>query len=272
MFLSGILLGVLSTILFFHTQDNVDPDVSLLSDTGEVNQFIEREQVSLHTEEEENVSDFVALPYEQTGGVFSIPMTVVSEGQEAKDLWMIFDTGASISTLDSRTLAELGLTKIPEDAPKLQFRTANGLRESQIVLIDQIWMGGYLVGPVTFAVCESCSKDDVRGLLGLNISDFFLVTIDTLHKELLLQPRKKQHLRTDIRHWIHISSSWGLRGLEIEVVNVSPKTIYDLRVQLQCDETIRIVELPSQSEKSTIVNNLSCSGVNVGSIRGRFLP
>ncbi len=253
-------------------QDNVDPDVSLLRDSGEENQFIEREQFLLNTEEDEDVSDFVALPYEQTGGVFSIPMTVVSVGQEAKDLWMIFDTGASISTLDSRTLAELGITKIPDDAPTLQFRTANGLRESHIILIDQIWMGGYLVGPVTFAVCESCSKDDIRGLLGLNISDFFLVTIDTLNKELLLQPRRKQHLRTDIRHWIRISSAWGLRGLEIEVVNISPKTIYDLRIQLQCDETIRIGELPSQDSKNIIVKNLSCSGVNVGSIRGRFLP
>ena len=245
--------------------------MSLVQDTGYVNQFIEREDVPLPTEENQDISDFVALPYEQTGGVFSIPMTVVPEGQEAKDLWMIFDTGASISTLDSRTLAELGMVKIPDNAPTLQFRTANGLRESPIVLIDQIWMGGYLVGPVTFAVCESCSKDDVRGLLGLNISDFFLVTIDTLHKELLLQPRKKQHLRTDIRHWIHISSAWGLRGLEIDVENSSPQTIYDLRIQLQCDETIRISELPTQETKSIIVKNLSCSGVNVGSIRGRFL-
>ena len=58
------------TTLFFHTQDNIDSDVSLLQDTGDVNQFIEREEVSLPTEENQDVSDFVALPYEQTGGVF----------------------------------------------------------------------------------------------------------------------------------------------------------------------------------------------------------
>ena len=104
-------------------------------------------------------------------------------------------------------------------------------------------MGGYLVGPVTFAVCESCAKDDVRGLLGLNISDSFLITIDTLHRELLLQPRTKQPLRSDIQYWVKISSSWGIRGLEIEVLNMSPKTMYDIRVQLQCNEMLRIDEI-----------------------------
>ena len=73
--------------------------------------FVERQGIPLYTEENQDSSDFVALPYEQTGGVFSIPMTVVSPQQDATELWMIFDTGASISTLDSKQLLELGIAK-----------------------------------------------------------------------------------------------------------------------------------------------------------------
>ena len=272
-FFMGIFFGGILVGIFLWNQEHSKKNIKTITDTASVStsSFVEREELPLYTEEHLDVSDFVALPYEQTGGVFSIPMTVVSSQQEAKEMWMIFDTGASISTLDSKTLSELGITKIPSNAPTLQFRTANGLRESPIVLVDQIWMGGYLVGPVTFAICESCAKDDVRGLLGLNISDSFLITIDTLHHELLLQPRKKQHLRSDIQHWIEISSAWGIRGLEIEVLNVSPKTIYDLRIQLKCNEMLRIDEIPAQATHTVIVSNLSCSGASVGTIRGRFL-
>ena len=272
-FLMGIFFGAILVGIFFWIQEHSKKDLKPIFDTANVstNSFVEREDIPIYADENIDVADFVALPYEQTGGVFSIPMTVVSPQQDATEIWMIFDTGASISTLDSKTLSELGITKIPSNAPTLQFRTANGLRESPIVLVDQIWMGGYLVGPVTFAICESCAKDDVRGLLGLNISDSFLITIDTLHHELLLQPRKKQHLRSDIQHWIEISSAWGIRGLEIEVLNLAPKTIYDLRIQLKCNEMLRIDEIPAQSTHTVIIGNLSCSGASVGTIRGRFL-
>ena len=272
-FLMGIFLGGILVGVFFLRQDHSKQNMQHIRDTAIIstNSLVGRENVSHYTETEQDISDFVALPYEQTGGVFSVPMTVVSSQNEATDLWMIFDTGASISTLDSKSLMELGIAEIPQNAPTLQFRTANGLRESPIVLIDQIWMGGYLVGPVTFAICESCAKDDVRGLLGLNISDSFLITIDTLHRELLLQPRKKHHMRSDVQHWITISSTWGLRGLEIEFLNVSPKTIYDVRIQLKCNETIRIDQIASQSTHTEMISNIACSGASVGSIRGRFL-
>ena len=127
------------------------------------------------------------------------------------------------------------------------------LRESPIVLIDQIWMGGYLVGPVTFAVCESCSKDDVRGLLGLNISDFFFGYYRYTSQGITTTAQKEaassnRYSSLDTYFQCLGTTRFGNRCCEF----ISPNNLRSSD-QLQCDETIRISELPPQETKSITV-------------------
>ena len=116
--------------------------------------------------------DAVVLPVESHGSSISVPLTVMDS-----EIWLLFDTGASLTTLNEATLEELGVD-IPEDAPVVQLRTANGIRESRLVLLSDVWLGGLYVGHVTVAVCEPCADERTKGLLGLNVFVFLRRSVE----------------------------------------------------------------------------------------------
>ena len=88
------------------------------------------------------------------------------------EIWLLFDTGASLTTLDEATLADLGVD-IPEDAPVVQASNSEWSEKSRLVLLSDVWLGGLYVGHVTVAVCEPCADERTKGLLGLNVSGRF---------------------------------------------------------------------------------------------------
>ena len=185
--------------------------------------------------------DETVLPTEGRSGSLKIPVTIEGARRSA-DVTMIFDTGATVTTLDRATLRKIGVS-IPRDAPVMKFHTAAGPRETQLVMVDKVWVGGFEVEGVSIAVCDACANGDAVGLLGLNVSERFLVTVDGAREELVLSPRAGATNRsTDIAPWVKLDAEaarWpdGRTEVILEAENTSDRWIERLTVAIQCDAT-----------------------------------
>lgn len=184
----------------------------------------------------------VVLPYEGSGGSLSIPVLVEGPRGTSAEVWMLFDTGATLTTLDRATLAAIGID-IPDDAPRINVRTAAGERRTPVVLVDKVWVGGIEVDGVTVGVCDRCAADDQVGLLGLNVSGRFKVTVDTSRREITLRARSDAVDRVlDVAPWLLIRATatrWGDGRTEVEVAadNSARREVSRARVAIRCGGT-----------------------------------
>lgn len=187
--------------------------------------------------------DQVALPYEGSGHSLAIP---VQFGDV--ELPMLFDTGATVTTLDTAALRRLGVT-VPDDAPEITLRTANGERTTRLVLVPRVWVGGLPVDGVTVGVCEECADERTSGLLGLNVSSQFLVTVDTARREVVFGARDGAQDRTiDVGPWLDIRATATLfpdTRVEVQVVadNRAERAVTEATVGLQCGDDRFVVRL-----------------------------
>ena len=203
--------------------------------------------------------DEVVLPYEGQGRSLSVPISL--EGPRgSSDVWMIFDTGASFTTCDEATLTGLGV-RVPADAPQITVQTANGDRNTRLVLLDRVWIAGLEVEGVTVGVCEECAHDRSVGLLGLNVSGRFLVTVDQARHELVLKTRQGADNRVqDISPWVEVSATatrWGDGRAEVAVkmANEARRPVRDLVATITCggSYTAAIERIgPGQTETVTV--------------------
>jgi predicted aspartyl protease len=105
------------------------------------------------------------------------------------DVSYLYDTGASLTTVDKATLDKLGV-QIPPNAATIRTSTANGVVEVPLIVLDTIDVGGARVtGGFTVSQCEPCSDGRKIGLLGLNFTRRYLTTLDESSKKLRLVPR-----------------------------------------------------------------------------------
>ncbi|MFT5585501.1 MAG: hypothetical protein ACI9VR_003093 [Cognaticolwellia sp.] len=200
----------------------------------------------------------IHLPYEGQGRSLRIPVGLEHDGQD-NERWMLFDTGATFTTLTREALATLGV-EIPGNAPTAQLHTANGITQAPLVLIDKVWLGGFAVDNVTIAVCDLCGNGDNVGLLGLNVSGQFTVTFDPGQAMLELTPQDGQRT-LDMSHWVHISGLAtafpdGRVEVRITAENDSQVPISELEVGIQCaDEhfSAHLEDVPAQGEEKTRV-------------------
>lgn len=182
----------------------------------------------------------VALPYEGRGHSLLIPVTLEGPGGAIVETDMLFDTGATYTTLDRRTLRQLGMT-VPADAPSITFQTANGASTSKLVVLDRIWLGGFEVPGATVAVCDSCTSGGAHaGLLGLNVSSRFLITLDTARREVILEPRDSLRDHLDVRPWLDLEgrgATWpdGRTEVTISATNLANRELRDARVEVRCE-------------------------------------
>jgi hypothetical protein len=145
----------------------------------------------------------IVIPYQTAGNSIIVPITF--QGRHTVELPMLFDTGATLTTLDQASLDDLGLT-IAADAPIITTQTAAGPQESPVTLISAVAIGGHPVDNVTLSRCEPCRDDHARGLLGMNVSGRFLITIDTINQQLTLRPRSGGQTK-DVEAWLELASS-----------------------------------------------------------------
>jgi len=185
------------------------------------------------------VEDAVALPFEGTDNQRRVSVVLEGTDGHTKEVQMVFDTGASLTTVDRQTLALL--RKSPgKDAPTLELHTANGVRQDPVVLLDRLWIGGMPVEGVTVAACDACAPKGTVGLLGLNVSGMFHVTLDPERQEIVLQPRGDLPNRlSDVAPWIGLSGtvhSWSDGRVEMEVAatNRSVRPVSRVTVSMDC--------------------------------------
>ncbi len=163
----------------------------------------------------------VRVTFKKKGSAIIVPVTLQGLDGEAK-VKMLFDTGATLTTVDTATLRRLGLAVGPGD-PVVESHTAAGAVRRHLTVIDGADLGGATVeNGLAVAVCDPCARGDVVGLLGLNFSRHFLVTVDHEGGALLLKPRApsvgKVH---DIRHFVELEHAKGMwRGPLLKVTLV----------------------------------------------------
>jgi hypothetical protein len=182
--------------------------------------------------------DSVVLPYDGDGRGVHLTVQAQANGHE-REVPLLFDTGATLTTLDRATLRSLGID-VPPDAPVLEVRTANGPARVPIALVPRMWVGGLEVGGVTVGVCEPCADARSSGLMGLNVTGRFLVTVDTVRRELTFVPRAEAADRVlDVSPWLDVDASLqgrGFRGVlaTLTVRNRAPRAVLDATARLQC--------------------------------------
>ncbi len=193
------------------------------------------------------------IPYEGDGQTIIIPAHV--DGPDfGEDLRFVFDTGATLTTISSNVLKVLDV-HIPDDAPEVMLRTAAGEMKARLVLVDAIWLQQEVVEWVTVAVCEHCANDRADGLLGLNFSSHFRVSIDHEAGELEWVPRHgRRNRRLDIQPWLEMNSvlrRWddGRLELEIRVENNAARGIKSSVLEVSCSDeqfTIHLDPIPGK--------------------------
>jgi len=195
---------------------------------------------------------------------------------------MILDTGATLTTLDHASLSRLGV-EVGADAPWIRLRTANGMIDAPLVLLDAVWLGGEPVEWVTVAVCDSCANPPIAGLLGLNVTGRFRVSLDHDRQRVELAPRRRAGgSALDVGQWLEVRSRavrrpTGAVDLALTAANRSARDIEEAVVNLSCGEqtfAIQVDDIPARDERTTEISlprGTDCSEQSVTVSRGRFL-
>jgi hypothetical protein len=174
----------------------------------------------------------VRIAIQRQSGAVIVPVRLQHGAQEVSAK-MVFDTGASLTTLSEATLRRLGLVVSPDDAT-VETHTANGKVRRSLSVIDTLWLGGaQLTGGLTVAVCDPCAQGEVIGLLGLNVSGQFRVTLD--QDALVLQPKAERNRLSDILPWVELKEASGtwrgpLLTVDLTVENRAPRALRNVRV------------------------------------------
>jgi hypothetical protein len=172
-------------------------------------------------------------------GQTGILVPVVLEGPAGKaKVTMIFDTGASLSTLDGKTLAAIGLRSHPED-PTITTHTANGRARRRLLVLRSASMQDARVGGgLAVSHCDPCANGKVVGLLGLNFSRHFKVTVDHDGGTLTLAPKRPDPGSVyDLRNFVEVQGARGQqRGgrftIHATLINRSPYPLHKLQLEV----------------------------------------
>ncbi len=201
------------------------------------------------------------IPYEADGESIVIPAHV--DGPDfGEELRFVFDTGATLTTISADVLDLLDV-RIPEDAPEVTLRTAAGEMQARLVLVDAIWLQREVVEWVTVAVCEHCASGVADGLLGLNVSSHYRVSIDHEAGELEWVPRRgRRNRRLDIQPWLDMNSvlrRWddGRMELEVRVGNRARRAIRRSVLEVSCSNEKFTVHLDPIPAKGAVTQTAS---------------
>jgi predicted aspartyl protease len=199
----------------------------------------------------------IVIQYETQGNSIIVPVTF--EGGRTIELPMLFDTGATLTTLDQAALDALGL-RITSNAPIITTQTAAGPQQSPITLISTVSIDGHRVGNVTLSRCAACSNEHARGLLGMNVSGRFLITIDTSSQQLTLRPRLGGETK-DVEAWLELASSavvWpdGRIDVTLSGKNRAPISVGRAVLSVHCDAVTEGIldRIPSGQTRETTIS------------------
>ena len=176
-----------------------------------------------------------------------------------------------MTTLSRASIQALGV-EVPRRAPVRTLETANGTIEVPIVLIEQLWLGDRSVQAVSIAVCDSCAVDGTAGLLGLNVTEQFIVQVDGDREELSFLGREESNRRGDVEPWVELESRamrWPDGRIEVELsgTNRSNRRIDELGIQIGCGDERFMVSLdnvgPTFETQASLPPGQSCDAYRV---------
>jgi hypothetical protein len=212
----------------------------------------------------------IRVAFEKRGTAIVVPVKLTGAGGQVLEARMLFDTGASISTLDEKTLRAIGQT-LPPDSPTIETMTANGVVRRSLTVIEGIELGSGAVvqGGVTVTLCEPCASGGTVGLLGLNFSRHFTVTLDHEAGQILLRRRALAGGRVlDIKPFVELGEAKGhwkgpLLTVECVVQSRAPRALRNLRIAALVKEGGRegkiwgeLKELPARGRQPLTLQGL----------------
>ena len=126
-----------------------------------------------------NLASYSPVPITISGSHFLVRATI----DGVHDVTLLLDTGASITSLDSRLVLKLGLNT--STSGELLLRTAGGVIRAKTVELDSLNIGGHMVRDLKIASVD-LGGEVADGLLGMNFLDEFKFVIDQKQRRLLL--------------------------------------------------------------------------------------
>ena len=131
------------------------------------------------------------------------------------------------------------------------------------MLIEGLSLGAETIPWATVAVCDLCAEGGVSGLLGLNVTGLFQVSLDHEEREIDMTMRSRVVDRYgDIVHWMELDSTakvWTDGRIEVEVTaqNRSRADVEALSIEVACTSRSFAVELasvPANASRTTQVS------------------
>lgn len=187
----------------------------------------------------------IALPYEGDGRRLSVEIAV-EHGGETRELQFLLDTGATYTTMPSELLAKMGI-RPSEDDPVITLHTANGTREARIVLLDRVWLGDLPMDGVAVATCDPCAGEDTVGLLGLNVTGGFNLTIDADRREVVFSRRADYSRHLDVKPFVDVGATIsrlpGRVSVEARLDNRAHRPVTSAQASIHCREETWLVDL-----------------------------
>ncbi len=137
-----------------------------------------------------------AKPTVRAAGKFVIPFTkdrgaifVRAMLNNKVQATFVLDTGATLVTISSATVRELGIALTP-DTPRITARTASGTVTSAVVELESIKIGDAEGTKVKAAVCDTCAMGAlIEGLMGLSYLGQFNFSLDMERGHLVLETK-----------------------------------------------------------------------------------
>lgn len=93
---------------------------------------------------------------------------------------LIFDTGASITTISRRSLEDLGIPI--REHEQLNAITAAGSATFPTAVVEQVEVAGRVIDQLRVAVCQDCGGQSAGGLLGLDVQAAVGMELDLRRK------------------------------------------------------------------------------------------
>lgn len=217
----------------------------------------------------------VQLKFERSDS--SILVETKIQGQDA---YLIFDTGASITSLNTGFVQKIGKLP-PPDAPTARVSTANGQTMVRFGLLDNLTLGDRIHSGVSFMTCDACpfgmrNGRPIVGLLGLNVLNRYRYSIDESTGTIELQAISNFSNRMrDVQPWLRIAGGRGEPApklktqVSFEVQNLARRTVREVVFRVDCSSgesvTLKPISVRSRAKKSVeeIVDIEECGQANI---------
>lgn len=150
------------------------------------NALLEQNRAPTHPPPDPRHSTFQdSIPLGIAGGHFHLPVRF----NDSRDLNLIIDTGASLTTLSRDSFERLDTNNRFTQLGHQLFNTAGGPVQGQIYRVDRVRLGRQQLTNVRIAVLDFNLPDSLDGLLGMNFLQHFRFEVDQEQQQLHLQPR-----------------------------------------------------------------------------------